>query len=357
MEEENYQETGGLRLMTVFIVVLVLHVMVIGGISAYHYMANNDGMVAETEGSFDELADDFSDDFGPEIASTPAPQPQEQAPAPERSGRLSPRDLFAQIPAPAAEQQVQPAPMQRPVAQQKPAPKPVDPNVIDLDAPKQTPAPQPQPQVAQQKPTPAPQQQAAPAPQAGATYVVAKGDTLWKIARKHNMKVADVKSLNGMDSDMIRIGQKLKVNGGSTAAVAQTSAPAPAPQVAKAQPTETPKIDVPVIDRSTYVYGETPAPKPAPQVAQKSAPAASGKVHVVAKNETLWRIARKYKTTPQAIASFNGITDPSKLGVGTKLNIPNTDARNAAKAPSAAPAPAEAVKAAPAPSADLVMNF
>ena len=44
-------------------------------------------------------------------------------------------------------------------------------------------------------------------------YVVAKGDTLYGIARKNNMSVADLMSLNNLDSSaVIKVGQKLKIS-------------------------------------------------------------------------------------------------------------------------------------------------
>lgn len=44
------------------------------------------------------------------------------------------------------------------------------------------------------------------------TYVVQKGDTLYGIAKKYNIKVADLYSLNNMSqSDVLKFGQKIKV--------------------------------------------------------------------------------------------------------------------------------------------------
>ena len=82
---------------------------------------------------------------------------------------------------------------------------------------KPAPAPKPKPPVTtnnkpKPKPTPAPTK---PAPKPGAveyeTYEVQAGDTLYGIAREHDMKVDEVKKLNNLDSSVIHIGQKLKV--------------------------------------------------------------------------------------------------------------------------------------------------
>lgn len=45
----------------------------------------------------------------------------------------------------------------------------------------------------------------------GGYYTVRKGDTLSKIASKHGISVATLKKKNGLKSDNIRVGQKLKV--------------------------------------------------------------------------------------------------------------------------------------------------
>lgn len=48
-------------------------------------------------------------------------------------------------------------------------------------------------------------------------HVVAKGDTLWGIATKYGMTVTTLKSLNGLNSDLIKPGQVLKISGSAAA--------------------------------------------------------------------------------------------------------------------------------------------
>lgn len=46
--------------------------------------------------------------------------------------------------------------------------------------------------------------------------------------------------------------------------------------------------------------------------------------YVVKKSDTLSKISKKYKTTPQALASLNGISTTSVIQIGQKLKVPAT---------------------------------
>ena len=52
-----------------------------------------------------------------------------------------------------------------------------------------------------------------PASQSGGytEYTVRSGDTLWLISRRFDTTVDAIKSLNGLTSDMLNIGQVLKI--------------------------------------------------------------------------------------------------------------------------------------------------
>jgi LysM repeat protein len=121
----------------------------------------------------------------------------------------------------------------------------------------------------------APAEASSPSPSAASTsHIVAKGDTLGAIARRYGTTSAAIKQANGMTSDTVVLGKKLVIPGSSGPV---TSAPAPA--------------------------------------------GGGSKVHVVAKGDTLSRIAAKHGTTAEAIKKANGMKSDTVV-LGSKLRIP-----------------------------------
>jgi LysM repeat protein len=118
------------------------------------------------------------------------------------------------------------------------------------------------------------------------TYVVKAGDSLWSIAKKHKLTVADLTNANGLAANAnLQPGQKLVIPGKSTPASATKGAPA-----AKS----------------------AAAPRPGGEVVK----------HVVKTGETLGTIARNYGVRQADIAATNSISDPARIQAGMELIIP-----------------------------------
>ncbi len=61
---------------------------------------------------------------------------------------------------------------------------------------------------------------------------------------------------------------------------------------------------------------------PSPAVSRGVLPSLNGSYHQVRRGETLWRIARSYGLTPEALAGANQMSARSPLSVGQRLFIP-----------------------------------
>ena len=157
----------------------------------------------------------------------------------------------------------------------------------------------------------------APAvPAAGSEYVVVKGDSLAKIAKKNGVSLKALEEANpGVLPTKLKIGQKLVLPAGG-----KTSADSTA---------------------SAAVAGES-----------------TTTTYIVKSGDTLTKIARAHHVTVKAIQAANGLST-TKISVGKKLKIPAKAGKAAAApvtpAPAAEPASAPALPPmsapAPAPSA------
>jgi LysM repeat protein len=147
------------------------------------------------------------------------------------------------------------------------------------------------------------------------TYTVGKGDSLWSIANKNHLTVAELAKANNIGvGTVLQPGKKLIIPGGKIAAAPKDLAAAPA-------------------------AGKTVAPARANGEAVK---------HTVQPGESLGIIARKYQVTTGELAAANSITDPSKVRAGQTLVIPGFKAVGAKSAPattSATPAATAATAA------------
>ncbi len=168
------------------------------------------------------------------------------------------------------------------------------------------------------------------------TYTVAKGDSLWTIAKKHHITVAELASINNLKAGAtVRVGQKLIIPGKAVSHGASTA-------TAEATTSKT--------TAGKSAAADTPAPARAAGESVK---------HVVKPGETLGAIARKYQVKVGEVATANNITDPAKIRPGMELTIPGwqAPAGKASKTPARSnaetPPPASDSPVQPAPQQDL----
>lgn len=222
----------------------------------------------------------------------------------------------------------------------------------------------------------------APAPSQGGwsgasgSYVtLMPGETVDTLSRRYNVPANAILSANNFaDPSRVLPGSRILIptySAPSGQIPRTAAAPAPAPQIPRAQPQHT--ASVPTAATPRFVPGPQPAaapkvaaaPAPAPIAALPKAvptvpqaqPGVSIGPHVVKKGETLDAIARSYGTTKTKLQAVNGLKGDT-LQIGQKLVLPSGVMLKVAKgdtpaAPTQAPvAPVVVAKAptvAPAP--------
>jgi len=123
------------------------------------------------------------------------------------------------------------------------------------------------------------------------SYVVQRGDTLSGLATKFNTTVKDIKTANGLTSDVIRLEQKLTIPVNSRSAGSSMSS------------------------------GSTYTPSPKPTMSSRGSSVEGDIVHVVKRGESPSKIAKMYGITLKQLMEDNGISDPTKLQAGAELQI------------------------------------
>lgn len=144
----------------------------------------------------------------------------------------------------------------------------------------------------------------APLPEGG-LYVVAKGDSLSKIARTHGTSVEALAEVNNLTSDIIRVGQKLKI-------------PPPG-----------------YVARRRVPLKAAAASKPT----TAAVPVSGGAAYQVQSGDTPGGIAKKFGVKVDDLMRANNISDPRKLRVGQTLVIPGKTAPPAAVPTTTLPPP------------------
>lgn len=163
-------------------------------------------------------------------------------------------------------------------------------------------------------------------PYSGATkeYVVKSGDTLGAIAYGNGINVRQLKELNGLSSDVVRVGQKLKIPAEKVSAQASATKPAVSktakPVEAKVSVAAEPKAE-PVAEGEKV---EVPAAAPV-QPAEPAAetPVASGTTtYVVQEGDDVTGISIAFGVSSAAIRELNNLGDNDQVKPGQVIKLP-----------------------------------
>ena len=145
-------------------------------------------------------------------------------------------------------------------------------------------------------------------------YTVQKGDTLWSIARKFNLTVDKLKSINNLNSNLLSIGQRLIVS--ENAPIDDNK------YIVKKGDTlysiaKKYNLSVDDLKNNNNLDSDVLSIGQELLVSNKE----DNKIYTVQKGDSLYSIARKYNTTVSTLADLNNLSS-SLLFIGQKLLIP-----------------------------------
>ena len=148
------------------------------------------------------------------------------------------------------------------------------------------------------------------------TYIVKRGDTLYSIARQYNTTIDAIKSLNNLSSDILTIGQMLKVpfkeSDGSVSTIYTVQAGDTLYSIAKRYNTTVDVLkNLNNLSSNILTIG---------QVLKLPVTASSTITHTVKRGDTLYSIARQYNTTVDALRRLNSLSSDI-LTIGQILKI------------------------------------
>lgn len=151
------------------------------------------------------------------------------------------------------------------------------------------------------------------------TYTVKSGDTLYSIANKYGLSVNELKSINNLSTNTLSIGQVLKLKSSSETTGTSTNQTTYTVQKGDTLYAISNKYGVSVNEIKT-ANNLTSNVLTIGQVLK--IPTGGTKVYTVVSGDTLYSIARKNNTTVSDLISLNNLST-SNLSIGQKLLIPN----------------------------------
>ena len=156
------------------------------------------------------------------------------------------------------------------------------------------------------------------------TYVVKSGDSLWSIAKKYATTVNELKSLNNLTSNNLQIGQTLKVPTNTTSVEANTYTVKSGDSLwSIAQKYGTTVANLKSLNNLTsdvLQIGQT-LRVPSSESGASFGISSTNQTYTVKSGDSLWNIANRYGTTVSKIKSLNGLSSDN-LSIGQILLIP-----------------------------------
>lgn len=154
-------------------------------------------------------------------------------------------------------------------------------------------------------------------PEVSDTYIVQKGDSLWSIANKFNMTVSELKNLNNLTNNLLSIGQVLKIkdsssNGETTYTV----------QKGDSLWVIANKYGITTEELKNYNKLTSNLLSIGQVLKIPQGKTSTENIYTVKKGDSLWTIANRYNTTVEKIKVLNNLTS-NLLSIGQQLKIPN----------------------------------
>ncbi len=150
------------------------------------------------------------------------------------------------------------------------------------------------------------------------TYTVKAGDNLYSIANKYNTTVDNLKSINNLDSDVLKIGQILKIPGIEVTTPNENTNETYTVKAGDNLYSIANKYGI-TVDALKNANGLT---SNLINVGQILIIPLEYSMYTVKKGDSLYKIANEYNTTVEAIKTANNLTS-NLINVGQTLKIPN----------------------------------
>lgn len=154
-------------------------------------------------------------------------------------------------------------------------------------------------------------------PEVSDTYIVQKGDSLWSIANKFNMTVSELKNLNNLTNNLLSIGQVLKIKDSSNNGKITYTV-----QKGDSLWVIANKYGITTEELKSYNNLTSNLLSIGQVLKIPQGKTSTENIYTVKKEDSLWTIANRYNTTVEKIKVLNNLTS-NLLSIGQQLKIPN----------------------------------